>query len=215
MIARRNMGLARGVNLLLILILAVGMAGIQTRTALAVSTLTVNNGDLACNDAAGAPYCTIQAAIDAAVPGDTIYVYPGSYNETASNRTVLTGTPVAQGPHQFGLFFPNDKDGLSLIGVDGSGTPITDPNSTDLPYITTNATNNFGASGIWVEGDNVTVQGFQIGPNIPGDNKTFEVVADGFTLRYSKFSVPGGGAVYFGDWLYNAGTGTSAIESYR
>jgi hypothetical protein len=214
MIARRNMGLARGINLLVILILAVSMAGIQTQTALAVSTLTVNNGDPACSGAAGTPYCTIQAAIDAAAAGDTIYVYPGSYNETASSRTVLAGTPVAQGPHQFGLFFPNDKDDLSLIGVDGSGTPITDPNSSSLPYLTTNATNNFGASGIWVEGDNVTIQGFEVGPNFPGDNKTFEVVADGFTLKHSNFSIPGGGSVYFGDWQYISTSGTSVIESY-
>jgi hypothetical protein len=208
MIAKRNIVLARGVNLLIILVLALSMAGVQTQTALAVSTFCVNPG--------GTDGClsSIQAAIDAAIAGDTINVYPGSYDETAAARTVLADTSVAQGPHQFGLFFPYDKPGLSLIGVDGSGVPITDPNSTDLPYITTNATNNFGASGFWVEGDNVTVQGFEIGPNILGDNKTFEVVADGFTLKYSNFSVPGGGAIYLGDWLYNAGTGTSAIEGY-
>lgn len=210
---KRNLVLARGMNLLAIFILMLSLAGIQTQTAFAASTLSVDNS-AACSDATGTPYCSIQAAIDAAAAGDTIYVYPGSYNETAAGRTILAGTQVAQSPHQFGLFFPNDKDGLSLIGVDDFGVPITDPNSAGLPYITTNATNNFGASGFWVEGDNVTVQGFEIGPNLPGDNKTFEVVADGFALRYSNFSIPGGGAVYFGDWLYNAVTETSAIESY-
>src|SRR5215207_9805890 len=142
--AKRNRILARGVNLLVILILALSMAGIQTQSALAVSTLDVNNADLACNDITGNPYCTIQAAIDAASPDDTIHVYPGSYNETAANRTVLVGTPREQGLYQFGLFFPNNKPGISLIGVDSFGSPITDPDSADLPYITTNATNNFG-----------------------------------------------------------------------
>jgi parallel beta-helix repeat protein len=156
-------------------------------------------------------FATIQAAIDAATAGTTINVYPGDYSETASNRTILAGTSVQQGPYQFGLFFPNSKPGLSLVGVNNTGNPITDPNSADLPSITTNATNNFGYSGIWVEAEDVTIQGFEIGPNVPGDNKTFEIVADGFTMKYSNFNVQGG-AVYFGDWLYNAGT--SAIERF-
>lgn len=190
---------------LLVLALTLGLA-MSPQTVLAATLCVKASGD-GC-------YTTIQAAIDAASLGDTIYVYPGDYNETAANRTVLAGTSVQQGPHQFGLFFPNNKPGLSLIGVDSTGTPITDPTSADLPYITTNATNSFGYSGIWVEGDSVTVQGFEIGPNTLSDNKTFEIVADGFTLKYSNFSIPVGGAVYLGDWLYNAGTGTSAIESY-
>jgi hypothetical protein len=202
------------VNLLAIFILAVNLTSFQIQPVFAASTLSVDNNNPACNDTTGNPFCTIQAAIDSAIAGDMIYVYPGDYNETAANRTILVGTPKAQGPHQFGLFLPNNKAGLSLIGVDETGTPITDPNSTDLPYITTNATNSFGASGIWVEGDDVTIQGFEIGPNIPGDNKTIEIVADGFTVKYSNFSIPDGGAVYLGDWFYDAGTSTSAIESY-
>ncbi len=212
--AKRSPILGRYINLLAIFILAINVTSFQIQPARAASPLSVDNSNPACSDVTGDPFCTIQAAIDAAIAGDMIYVYPGSYDETAASRTILAGTPKAQGPHQFGLFLPNNKPGLSLIGVDGTGTPITDPNSTDLPYITTNATNNFGASGIWVEGENVTIQGFEIGPNIPGDNKTFEIVADGFTLKYSNLSIPGGGSVYLGDWLYDAGTSTSAIESY-
>ena len=68
----------------------------------------------------------IQAGIDAGSAGDTIYVYPGTYDETASNRTILEGTPAEQGPHQFGLFFPITKPGLSVIGVHPNGTAITD-----------------------------------------------------------------------------------------
>ena len=190
------------------LVLALALSLASSPQPILAATLCVDP------DGAGGCFTTIQAAIDAAVAGDTIYVYPGTYNETAAGRTLLAGTAVAQGPHQFGLFFPNSKPGLSLVGVDGSGVPITDASSANLPYITTNATNNFGYSGIWVEADNVTVQGFQFGPNAAGQNKTFEVVADGFTLKYSNFSVPNGGAIYFGDWLYNAGTGISSIESY-
>jgi hypothetical protein len=212
--AKRSPILGRYLNLLAIFILVVNVTSFQIRPALAASLLSVDNSDPACSDATGDPFCTIQAAIDAAIAGDIIYVYPGSYDETATSRTILAGTPKAQGPHQFGLFLPNNKPGLSLIGVDETGTPITDPNSADLPYITTNATNNFGASGFWVEGENVTIQGFEIGPNIPGDNKTLEIVANGFTLKYSNLSIPDGGSVYLGDWFYDAGTSTSAMEIY-
>ena len=50
---RQHRTAAGGIHLLVILILALSMAGIPTQTALAVSTLTVNQGDLACSDAAG------------------------------------------------------------------------------------------------------------------------------------------------------------------
>ena len=50
-------------------------------------------------------FVTVQAAVLAASAGDTIHVYPGVYN---------TGTYVIA-----------DKPGLSIIGVDSSGVPIT------------------------------------------------------------------------------------------
>lgn len=150
---------------------------------------------------------TIQAAIDAVDPGGQVRVLPGNYSETAVNRWVL-GT---NGPHQFGLFI--DKDGITIQGVDAGDVPITDYN---LPgaYVTTNATNNFGASGIFVEGDNVTIAGLRIGPNTPGDNKTIEIIGDGFTLKDSHVDVPGGGSVYFNDWQFDTGTDTSHVQSY-
>ena len=88
------------------------------------------------------------------------------------------------------------------------------PDDADLPYVTTNATNTFGYSGIFVEGAGVTIQGLEIGPNTPSDNKTIEVVGDAFTLRYSKTSIPDGGAVYLNDWLYDNTGGISTVASY-
>ena len=76
----------------------------------------------------------------------------------------------------------------------------------------TNATNNFGTSGIFVDADNTSIQGLKIGPNTAGDNKTIEVVADNFTLQYSKTDVPaGGGSVYINDWSV-AGTDVKAYH---
>jgi hypothetical protein len=149
---------------------------------------------------------TIQAAIDAVQAGGTVRVLPGTYNETAANRSVL-----GNGSYQFGLFI--GKDGVTVQGVDASDMPLTDYNTLGA-YITTNATNNFGYSGIFVEGDDVTIAGLRIGPNTPSDNKTIEIIGDGFTLRDSHVDVPGGGSVYFGDWQFNTGADTSHIQSY-
>ena len=117
------------------------------------------NDDAGCSDATGSPtYCHIQAAIDAAAPGDTIKVYPGNYSETAAGRTLFDNS----GPYQFGLFI--NKDNLLIQGVNAAGLPITDPAATEA-YVTTNATNSFGTSGVFVQGNGVTITGFKIGPN--------------------------------------------------
>lgn len=186
--------------------------------AFAAGPLVVDNS-AGCVDAPGsAKYCTIQAAIDAAVAGDTIKVYPGNYSETAANRMVL-GT---NGPHQFGLFI--DKNNLTIQGVDASGNPITNYANV-AAYVTTNSTANFGPDGILVQGDGVTISGLHIGPNYDApnhlsQNKTFEIIGDGFALKYSHIDVPANattserGAIYFGDWRFNVSGDQSYIKSY-
>ena len=152
---------------------------------------------------------TIQAAIDAVSPGGTVRVLPGTYSETAANRTLFD----ASGPYQFGLFIGQAKSGITVMGVTAGDVPITDPTAT-LATVNTNATNNFGTSGVFVEGDNVTLQGLRFGPNTGGDNKAIEVIGDAFVLKYSTFAIVNGGALYFGDWRYDAGTNTSYIKAY-
>lgn len=66
-----------------------------------------------------APYATIQAAIDAAVTGDVVKVYPGNYFESATNRTIVANTN--SGPYTFGLFFDAAKPGITVMGVDMNG----------------------------------------------------------------------------------------------
>lgn len=143
---------------------------------------------------------TVQAALNQVSTGGTVRVFPGTYNESApgSAPTSVGGT------YQFGLFFASAKPGITLLGVDATDAAITDAAST-LATINTNATNNFGFSGIFVEAINTTIQGLTIGPNTAGDNKTIEVVADGFTLRHSRTAVPVGGAIYLSEFDLPAG----------
>ncbi|MBG0786082.1 MAG: hypothetical protein H0S79_13375 [Anaerolineaceae bacterium] len=154
-------------------------------------------------------FTTIQEAIDAAAQGAMIYVFPGDYDEMATGRYLYNGT----GPYQFGLFFGAGKDSITLQGVDASGLPIADYNDV-AASITTNATNSFGYSGVFVEADDITMAGLEILENVPGDNKTIEVIGDGFTFRNSVMSVANSGSLYLNDWRYDEGTSTSYVESY-
>ena len=156
-------------------------------------------------------FAKIQDGIDNVAAGGTVDVFPGIYDETASNRFLYNGS----GPYQFGLFFDGTRDGLTVRGVDAAGTAIENPAHLEAT-ITTNATNSFGTSGTFVEADGVTLQGLEFGPNIPGDNKAIEVIGDGFTLLYSVTNIPPeGGSVYINDWRYDDLTDTSYLKSYR
>ena len=80
----------------------------------------------------------------------------------------------------------------------------------DLPYVTTNATNNFGHSGIFVEGADVTIQGLEIGPNAAvrqqdASRSWRRLHAAVLQDQHSGWR----GAVYFNDWLYDDDTATS------
>ena len=159
----------------------------QAATAMDGKILTVKA------EGGGGSYTSIQSAIDGAGPGDIIDVYPGDYYEAAPNKFV-GGT---KGPHQFGLFFGADQTGVTLRGVDAEGKPILDPHSLKA-HIRTNATNCFGYSGIFVDADNITPQGVDISDNEPYNNKTIEIVANGFKMLNCAMTAKVG-ALYFGE----------------
>jgi len=148
----------------------------------------------------------IQAAIDTVNSNGTIKVRPGHYDEEATNRAPSI---IAGGTYNFGLFIPASLTGVTIEGVDNSNAVITNPTATQAD-ITTYSDANFGPDGIVVEGADTTFKGLQINGNLDpttlteNDNKTFEVAADGFTLKNSKLHVydganPFGGSVYFND----------------
>src|SRR5690349_7939976 len=72
-------------TILLLLMLAGLMAGASRNTS-AAATLIVDD-DLSC---AGATHASIQAAVNAAAPGDTVRVCPGTYAETVTINKTLT-----------------------------------------------------------------------------------------------------------------------------
>lgn len=149
---------------------------------------------------------TIQAALNQVSANGEVRVLPGTYSESApgSTPTSLVGT------YQFGLFFGSAKPGITLLGVTDADVAIGNAAAT-LATINTNATNNFGTSGIFVEAANTTIQGVTIGPNTSGNNKAIEVVADNFTLRFSATAITGGGAIYLSEF----DTPAPALSSYH
>jgi len=160
-------------------------------------TITVCSSD--CN------YTTIQAAIDAANSGDTINVYPGVYDETASDRYIWNSNGTV-GPYQFGLFI--DKDDITIQGVDSSGNPITDADDV-ATEIRLHPTNAFGHSGMFVQGDDLTVTGLWYYDADPEWEKDTEVIGDGFTLKYSRSR-----EIYINDWRFDNETNTSYVQTY-
>ena len=158
-------------------------------------------------EGAGGCHASIQSAIDAAAAGSVIDVYPGAYREAAVGRTVVG----LEGTHQFGLFI--DKNDLTIRGVDAGGVPVARWSGV-AAQITTDATNAFGPSAIFVQGDGVTLSGVGIGANESGLNKTIEVIGDRFALFATDISDLNG-SIYINDYRYDATSLTSHVEAFR
>lgn len=183
-------------------IMAIGMMSLAGATPPAAPSCVKPGGGGGC-------FSAIQPAIDAAAPGSTIKVYAGTYSETATNRSVIG----AGGGYTFGLFIGQAKSGITIQGVDSKGKNIKDFRDSQA-LVNTNATNDFGPSGIFVEGDNVTIAGVQIGTNSAGQNKTIEVTGDNFTLKDCDiYDIQG--SVYIGDFRFDTVNNKSHIRSYR
>lgn len=153
------------------------------------------------------PGFKIQTAINAAKPGDVILVFPGNYIESAPGSTLFNGTTYV-----FGLFIPAAKPGLNIIGVDASGVPVNSYSNV-VANVQLNATNNFGPSGIFVEGDNATITGLNVYLDpAGGQNKTVEVLGENFTMKNCRLS--DGNSLYINDWRYDAAANVSHITKY-
>ena len=176
----------------------------------ACTTVCYVNGasgnDLSNGDSPAAAKKTIQAALNQVSAAGEVRVFPGTYNEAAPG-SVVSGLG---GLYQFGLFFSASKPGVTLMGVNSADKPVRRVSDIQVT-INTNATNNFGYDGIFVDADNTTIQGVRIGPNDGGDNKTIEVIADNFTLQFSETAIDGGGSIYIDDFTVNG----SRVKGYH
>lgn len=142
---------------------------------------------------------SIQRGINAASAGDLVNVRSGNYGrQTAPNSSVL-----GVGSYQFGLNI--EKAGLTVRGYDASDAPVLNGGAAVAEF-TTGATNNFGASGIFIQANNVTLEGLKIGNNLNDalmvdNNKTFEFIGDNFTITKCWIHPDSDeGAIYVGEW---------------
>ena len=67
------------------LLLIAGLVVTVGPEAAAATTRYVDVEDVACSDITGTPFCSIQAAVDVAIGGDTIQVAAGTYTGTGTN----------------------------------------------------------------------------------------------------------------------------------
>jgi parallel beta-helix repeat protein len=93
---------------------------------ISINIITIENGIASGNtiyvdDGGGADYTTIQAAVDAADSGDTIYVYAGTYNENVEIEKNLTIT----GQNKDTTIVDGGKNGHVIFIYGSSGNLIT------------------------------------------------------------------------------------------
>ena len=138
-------------------------------------------------------FTTLEDAVKAAKPSDTIYVYPGDYNIKPDSELSYGGST--------GWYLLIDK-ALTIVGVDADGKEITDAAKTQARIYST----HYSANGSWssqdlvlVCADNVTISGLTIMNKVQA-NKAVEVYnADNFVIKNCKFApiaedlIPAGG----------------------
>ena len=130
-------------------------------------------------------YTTIQSAVTAAEPGDTILVAPGTYPESVT--------------------IPSGKDRLSLLGAQAGNDARVDRHDPSKESIV-NATGNSAGSTIIVEAINVVIDGFTVEGGGPLANAT------GVDLKGTCPSAPftpATGAVVVNNIIQKNGTGVS------
>jgi hypothetical protein len=157
-------------------------------------------------------YATIQAAIDAAFPGDVIKVFPGTYNQDEANGwDPVTGGP---GSSNFNIFV---NKSLTIQGVDGTGTPITDYDDVEAYVAPKRDTPLGNLSTIFVQADNVIITGLDVTAYADPDKnfKTISVIGENCTIKYCNLhNLDQVSSIYLYDPRYNPGTNVSYLQSY-
>ena len=131
-------------------------------------------------------YSSVQAAVNAATEGDTIWVMPGTYTETFT-PTQFSSTPG-------GLFI--NTPNLTLQGVTADGTPITTASDVNdaMPTIISGAQTDFGSNFfVGPNGDNTVIEGLHLQAGPQTDNKLLEIWATNVTVQNDYLDVDVGG----------------------
>jgi parallel beta-helix repeat protein len=160
----------------------------------------------------GSGYYSIQAAIDAASAGDTIEVYPGTYDqEEANDRDLYNG---GAGSTDLNIFV--DKS-VTIQGVDEDGNPITDADVAEAFIIPERDTPISNLCTIFIQADDVVITGLDVTAyDDPDYNfKTISVIGDNVTIMYCKLHARDQvSSIYMYDPRYDDDTDTSYIQSY-
>lgn len=163
-------------------------------------TLSVNINDPSCDDASGTPFCSIGAALGAALPGDTITVANGVYPESVviainSIGVIGQGRPVIDGR----------RVDITADGTTFSGFDVSNGGTIEMVCVLSTCENNLitdnrvlgGGSPlggiIIVNGNNNTIS-----RNLVRENLGSGIVVDGQSNRLIKNVVtrnPGQGIV--------------------
>ena len=119
-------------------------------------TLALADGEKVLIDGNNKVFTSLEAAVKAANPGNTIYVYPGNYDIVPDNSTYVEG--------QTGWYLAITKS-LTIMGVDADGDPITDAADACANIYSTYYTANGAHASqdlIYVNADDVTISGLNI-----------------------------------------------------
>ena len=111
------------------------------------ATLYVDNTNVACDDTTGAPYCTIQAAINVTNSGDTIEVADSTYTITSKisvNEENITITGNTTNPENVVVQYSDSDQNYPIFDMRASGVTIEG-------VMTIN-----GKSGFWFDQSGVT-----------------------------------------------------------
>ncbi len=132
---------------------------------------------------------SVQAAVNAATEGDTIFVLPGTYTDSTIN-------PFSSVPGGLFINTPN----LTLQGVDATGTAFTsvsDANKALLPTIIPGSETDFG-SNIFIgpNADNTTLTGLHLQAGPDTTNKLLEIWSNNATITNDFIDVNANPATY-------------------
>lgn len=190
---------ARALRRVMVFALLVGLLVPVSGVARAAELLFVDNTDAGCDDVAGTPYCSIQAAIDAAEPGDTVDVAAGTYDE----QVVIDGKSLTlQGAGDMTIIAPSSAAVLTSIYTTGTQSGAFF-NTTAIASIID--VRNVGSAGVMIRDlkvDGESITSLPVGASWVSGITYGETggLIDDVTVEDTKFVVPASVRTY-GIWV--------------